>query len=214
MTRIAILLSGRHGRGSNMQAIAAACASGQISGEVAAVIGNSADSPALARASELGLPTQVVLSRGITSRLGEEFYSDSLRLALDNAQADLVCLAGYMRKVPDTVVSEYAGRLMNIHAALLPAFGGQGMYGRHIHEAVLAYGAKVSGCTVHFVDEHYDTGPIILQSAVPVEEDDTPETLAARVLAAEHAAYPHAVALFASGRLLLDGRRVRIRSGR
>ena len=214
MTRIAILLSGRHGRGSNMQAIAAACASGQISGEVAAVIGNSADSPALARASELGLPTQVVLSRGITSRLGEEFYSDSLRLALDNAQADLVCLAGYMRKVPDTVVSEYAGRLMNIHAALLPAFGGQGMYGRHIHEAVLAYGAKVSGCTVHFVDEHYDTGPIILQSAVPVEEDDTPETLAARVLTAEHAAYPHAVALFASGRLLLDGRRVRIRSGR
>jgi len=213
MTRIAILVSGRQGRGSNMQAIAAACASGQINGQVAVVIG-SADSPALALAQELGLPTQVVLSRGITSRIGEEFYSDALRLALDNAQTDLVCLAGYMRKVPETVVAEYAGRLMNIHAALLPAFGGQGMYGIHIHEAVLAYGAKVSGCTVHFVDEHYDTGPIILQSAVPVEEDDTPETLAARVLVAEHETYPRAVALFAAGRLSLEGQRVRIKPPR
>ncbi len=210
MIRIAILLSGRQGRGSNMQAIAAACASGQINGTVAAVIGNAAESPALALARELGLPTQTIPSRGITSRLGEEFYADALRLALDIAQADLVCLAGYMRKVPDPVVAEYSGRLMNIHAALLPAFGGQGMYGLHIHEAVLAYGAKVSGCTVHFVDEQYDTGPIILQSVVPVEEDDTPETLAARVLVAEHAAYPRAVAIFAAGRLSLEGRRVRI----
>jgi len=210
MTRIAILVSGRHGRGSNMQAIAAACASGQISGQVAVVIGNAADSPALARAREIGLPTQAIPYRGITSRIGEEFYSDALRLALDNAQTDLVCLAGYMRIVPDTVVAEYPGRMMNIHAALLPAFGGQGMYGHHIHEAVLAYGAKVSGCTVHFVDEHYDTGPIILQSAVPVEENDTPETLAARVLATEHETYPRAVALFAAGRLSLEGRRVRV----
>ncbi len=210
MTRIAILVSGRHGRGSNMQAIAAACASGQISGQVAVVIGNAADSPALARAREIGLPTQAIPYRGITSRIGEGFYSDALRLALDNAQTDLVCLAGYMRIVPDTVVAEYPGRMMNIHAALLPAFGGQGMYGHHIHEAVLAYGAKVSGCTVHFVDEHYDTGPIILQSAVPVEENDTPETLAARVLATEHETYPRAVALFAAGRLSLEGRRVRV----
>jgi phosphoribosylglycinamide formyltransferase-1 len=211
MIRIAILLSGRHGRGSNMQAIADACASGQIHGTIAVVIGNYADSPALARARELGLPTQVIPSQGMTSRLGEKLYSDSLRLALGDARTDLVCLAGYMRKVPDTVVAEYQGRLMNIHAALLPAFGGQGMYGHHIHEAVLAYGAKVSGCTVHFVDEQYDTGPIIGQSVVPVEENDTPETLAARVLTAEHTAYPRAVALFAEGRLSLDGQRVRIR---
>ena len=207
MTRIAILLSGRHGRGSNMQAIAAACASGQISGQVAAVIGTT-ESPALARARELELT-----ACDVSPRQPEPAYAEALQSALANARPDLVCLAGYMRKVPDTVVAEYAGRLMNIHAALLPAFGGQGMYGRHIHEAVLAYGAKVSGCTVHFVDEHYDTGPIILQSAVPVEDDDTPETLAARVLAAEHAAYPHAISLFAAGRLSLDGRRVRIRSG-
>ena len=99
---------------------------------------------------------------------------------------------------------------MNIHAALLPAFGGQGMYGGRIHEAVLEYGAKVSGCTVHFVDEGYDTGPIICQSAVPVEEGDTPETLAARVLIAEHETYPRAVALFAAGRLSVEERRVRI----
>ncbi len=209
--RIAILLSGRHGRGSNMQAIAAACASGQIAGEVALVAGNFSDSPALARAQELGLPTKTVVSRGITSRLGEEFYADSLRLALDDARANLVCLAGYMRKVPDPVVDEYAGRLMNIHAALLPAFGGQGMYGLRIHEAVLEYGAKVSGCTVHFVDEGYDTGPIICQTAVPVEENDTPQTLAARVLIAEHETYPRAVALFAAGRLSVEARRVRIK---
>ena len=99
---------------------------------------------------------------------------------------------------------------MNTHPALLPAFGGQGMYGAHVHQAALDYGVKVSGCTVHFVDETYDTGPIILQSVVPVQDDDTAETLAARVLAAEHEAYPRAVALFADGRLRLEGRLVRV----
>ena len=205
--RIAVLLSGRHGRGSNMQAIAYACASGQIAGTVALVIGNS-DSPALACAASMGLAAKV-----IASKQDEEKYAQALSAALSDAQIDLICLAGYMRKVPDTVVAAYRGRLMNIHAALLPAFGGQGMYGIHIHEAVLNYGAKVSGCTVHFVDEHYDTGPIICQLTVPVEEDDTPETLAGRVLIAEHETYPRAVALFAAGRLSLDGRRVRIRGG-
>lgn len=190
-----------------MQAIADACASGQIAGQVALVIGNFSDSPALARASEMGLPTLIFSSQG------EEAYAQALLAALADAQIELVCLAGYMRKVPDTIVDQYAGRLMNIHAALLPSFGGKGMYGHHIHEAVLAYGAKVSGCTVHFVDEQYDTGPIICQSAVPVEENDTPETLAARVLTAEHETYPRAVALFADGRLSVEERRVRIRSG-
>ncbi len=203
--RIAILLSGRHGRGSNMQAIAAACASGQIAGQVALVVGNFSESPALARASEMDLPALT-----IASKQAEEIYAQALLAALTDARIDLVCLAGYMRKVPDAVVSAYRGRLMNIHAALLPAFGGQGMYGSRIHEAVLEYGAKVSGCTVHFVDEGYDTGPIICQSAVPVEEGDTPDTLAARVLIAEHETYPHAAALFAAGRLSVEGRRVRI----
>ncbi len=205
--RIAILLSGRHGRGSNMQAIAEACASGRIAGEVALVVGNFADSPALARASEMGLQTLT-----LSSKQAEDAYAQALLTALADARTDLVCLAGYMRKVPDAVVSAYRNRLMNIHAALLPAFGGQGMYGPRIHEAVLEYGAKVSGCTVHFVDEQYDNGPVICQSAVPVEEGDTPETLAARVLIAEHETYPRAVALFAAGRLSVEGRRVRIKN--
>ncbi len=188
-----------------MYAIAQACAEGRIDGAVAVVIGNQTDSPALARAQEMALETCA-----ISSRQPEAIYAESLLAALRDAQVDLICLAGYMRKVPDAVVSAYAGRIMNIHAALLPAFGGKGMYGLHAHQAVLDYGAKISGCTVHFVDESYDTGPIILQSPVPVEEDDTAETLAARVLAAEHQAYPHAVALFAQRRLVVEGRRVRI----
>ena len=203
--RIAILMSGRQGRGSNMQAIARACAEGRIDGVVAIVLGNQADSPALAKAAEMGLT-----ALAISSQCGEDAYADTLQHALREARTDLICLAGYMRKVPDAVVSAYAGRVMNIHAALLPAFGGKGMYGLHAHQAVLDYGAKISGCTVHFVDESYDTGPIILQTAVPVEENDTAETLAARILAAEHEAYPRAVSLFAQGRLKLEGRRVRI----
>ena len=191
-----------------MQAIAQACANGRVDGEVVAVIGNYSDSPALARAHELGMR-----SCAVDSRQGEDAYADALLGLLHHCEADLICLAGYMRKAPDAIVSAYRGRMMNIHAALLPAFGGQGMYGHHIHQAVLDYGAKVSGCTVHFVDAGYDTGPIILQTPVPVEEDDTAETLAARVLAAEHQTYPQAVALFAQGRLTLDGRRVRVGPG-
>lgn len=205
MIRIAILLSGRGGRGSNMQAIAQACADGRVAGRVVAVIGNFPDSPALARAAAMGLPAHALRSGG-----DEAAYTDALLSLLSGLRPDLICLAGYMRKLPDAVVTAYVGRILNIHAALLPAFGGKGMYGHHIHQAVLDYGAKVSGCTVHFVDAGYDTGPIVLQSCVPVEEADTAETLAARVLMAEHDAYPRAVALFAAGRLTLDGRRVRV----
>jgi len=203
--RIAVLLSGRSGRGSNMQAIAEACADGRIDGRVVLVLGNAAESPALARARELGLRAE-----SLSTRQDGATYADALRALLHDARIDLICLAGYMRKVPDPVVSAYAGRILNIHAALLPAFGGKGMYGHHAHQAVLDYGVKVSGCTVHFVDGDYDTGPIVLQTPVVVQEDDTVETLAARVLAAEHQAYPRAVALFAAGRLRLEGRRVRV----
>lgn len=203
--RIAVLLSGRSGRGSNMQAIAEACADGRIDGRVVLVLGNAAESPALARARELGLRAE-----SLSTRQDGAAYADALRALLHDAHIDLICLAGYMRKVPDPVVSAYAGRILNIHAALLPAFGGKGMYGHHAHQAVLDYGVKVSGCTVHFVDGDYDTGPIVLQTPVVVQEDDTVETLAARVLAAEHQAYPRAVALFAAGRLRLEGRRVRV----
>ncbi len=194
-----------------MQAIADACADGRIPGRVVLVAGNQAASPALARAQAQGLPTAVVPSPPAgASADAEAAYGDALRRALADARPDLICLAGYIRKVPSSVVSAYAGRIMNIHNALLPSFGGRGMYGLRAHQAVLDYGAKVSGCTVHFVDENYDSGPIILQSAVPVLEDDTAETLAARVLVAEHETFPRAVALFAADRLRLEGRRVRI----
>jgi folate-dependent phosphoribosylglycinamide formyltransferase PurN len=124
------------------------------------------------------------------------------------ARADLVCLAGFLQliHVPD----DFLGRVMNIHPALIPAFCGKGYYGHHVHEAVLTYGAKVSGCTVHFADNEYDHGPIILQRTVQVLADDTPETLAARVFAQECEAYPEAIRLFAEGKLKIEGRRVRV----
>lgn len=203
--RIAILVSG-HGRGSNMAAIIDACQRGEIDGQVVLVIGTRSEAPALQRAAEKGVPTRVISPRN----LSEEEYAQRLLQALGEAQTDLVCLAGYMRLLPVPVVQAYAGRVMNIHPALLPLFGGKGMYGEHVHRAVLESGMKVSGCTVHFVDEHYDTGPIIVQRCVSVEEDDTWETLAARVLVQEHQAYVQAVKLFAEGRLRIEGRRVRI----
>lgn len=203
--RIAILVSG-HGRGSNMAAIIDACQRGEIDGQVVQVIGTRSEAPALQRAAEKGVPTRVISPRN----LSEEEYAQRLLQALGEAQTDLVCLAGYTRLLPVPVVQAYAGKVMNIHPALLPLFGGKGMYGEHVHRAVLESGMKVSGCTVHFVDEHYDTGPIIVQRCVPVEEDDTWETLAARVLVQEHQAYVQAVKLFAEGRLRIEGRRVRI----
>ena len=203
--RIAILVSGQ-GRGSNMAAIIDACQRGEIDGQVVLVIGTRREAPALQRATEKGVPTCVISPRNLT----EEEYAHRLLHALSEAKADLVCLAGYMRLLPTPVVQAYAGRVMNIHPALLPLFGGKGMYGEHVHRAVLESGVKVSGCTVHFVDEHYDTGPIIVQRCVPVEEEDTWETLAARVLAQEHQAYVQAVQLFAQGRLRIEGKRVRI----
>ncbi len=205
--RIAVLVSG-HGRGSNLAAIMEGCGSGVISGDVVLVVGTRADAPALIRARDAGICTVVVSPRKYE---GDEMgYSAALLRALDKAKPGLICLAGYMRMLPIAVLSAYRARVMNIHAALLPSFGGQGMYGENVHRAVLENGVKVSGCTVHFVDEHYDTGPIIVQMAVPVLDDDTPATLGARVLAAEHNSYVRAVKLFAEGALRLssDGRRV------
>ncbi len=203
--RIAVLVSG-HSRGSNMQAIIDACQRGEIDGQVVLVIGTRSEAPALQRAQESGVRTRVISPRN----LSEEEYAQKLLHALEEAKVDLVCLAGYMRLLPAAVVQWYAGRVMNIHPALLPLFGGKGMYGERVHQAVLEAGMKVSGCTVHFVDEQYDTGPIIVQRCVPVEEEDTWETLAARVLVQEHQAYVQAVKLFAEGRLRIEGRRVRI----
>ncbi|MCS6777952.1 MAG: phosphoribosylglycinamide formyltransferase [Chloroherpetonaceae bacterium] len=204
---IAVLVSGT-GRGSNLGALIDACAHGEIHGKIVLVIGTRRDAPALERADAAGVPVAVVSPRQYAD--DEEGYANALLRLLDRSQVDLICLAGYLRKLPAKVVTAYAGRILNIHPSLLPLFGGQGMYGLHVHQAVLESGMKVSGCTVHFVDEHYDTGPIVIQTPVPVLDNDTPETLAARILPEEHRAYVRAVQLFAAGRLRIDGRRVRI----
>lgn len=204
---IAVLVSG-HGRGSNLQAILDACASGEIPGRVAVVIGTRADAPAMERARNAGVPTVTISPRRHTE--DESDYAAALLNTLRAHNVGLICLAGYMRMLPQPVVEAYRGRIINVHPALLPLFGGKGMYGEHVHRAVLESGMKVSGCTVHFVDEQYDTGPIILQATVPVCDDDTPETLAARVLPEEHKTYVRAIRLFAEGRLRIEGRRVRV----
>lgn len=187
------ILVGSHGRGSNMRALARACAEGAIEAEVGLVVSPSESSPALGAARELGLRTAVVdvASPEAGSRLAEAFL---------RAGCTLVCLAGYMRLLPKEVLDTFPGRVLNIHPALLPKFGGKGMYGMRVHEAVLRSGETESGCTVHLVNERYDEGPIVVQLRCPVLPGDTPETLAARVLELEHRAYPEAVRKILAGR--------------
>ncbi len=203
--RIAILVSGK-ARGSNMQAIIEACQQGVIpNSEVVAVIGTRDEAPALEKARTFGIPTSVVNPKEFPD---EETYGDALLWVLGKVQPDLICLAGYVRLLPKQVVEAYPNRILNIHPALLPQFGGKGMYGMRVHEAVIASGAKVSGCTVHLVDENYDTGPIVLQRTVEVLPDDTPETLAQRLLPIEHATYVEAIRLFAEGKVRMENGRV------
>ena len=204
---IAAMISGQ-GRGSNLGALLDACASGQIAGRFAVVIGTRADAPALERARAAGVAVSIISPRKYEE--DEEGYAAALFRVLQRYEVGLICLAGYMRRLPPAIVTTYAGRIMNVHPALLPHFGGRGMYGEHVQRAVLESGVKVSGATVHFVDEEYDTGPIIVQNTVPVLEEDTPATLAARILPEEHRAFVEAVRLFAAHRLRLEGRRVRI----
>jgi len=203
---VAVLVSS-HGRGSNLQAIIDACKDGRITGRVAVVIGTKGDAPAMDRARNNGIRAVEVRPKAFA---GDEEYAARVLEVLAERKVDLVCLAGYMRILPSEVVTAYRWRIMNIHPALIPLFCGHGMYGEHVHQAALDCGVKVSGCTVHFVDEEYDTGPIIVQKTVPVEEGDTAETLAARILVQEHKAYPEAIQLFAEGRLRVEGRRVHI----
>jgi phosphoribosylglycinamide formyltransferase, formyltetrahydrofolate-dependent len=198
---------GSHGRGSNLMAIRDAIDAGRLAARIVAVVGTRSDAPAIVRARDADLPTRIVSPR---DRDDAEYGAALLRV-LSKAGADALALAGYMRRLPPAVVTAFPYRILNTHPALLPAFGGKGMYGEHVHRAVLTHGVKISGCTVHFVDETYDTGPIIVQRCVPVEESDTPETLAARILPVEHAAYVEALQLLAEGRLSVEGRVVRVR---
>ncbi|RMD93621.1 MAG: phosphoribosylglycinamide formyltransferase [Calditrichaeota bacterium] len=200
--RIAVLASGR---GSNLAAIIEAAQSGKLDGEVVVVISNKADAGALNIARQYNIPT-LHLSREQFST-EEEFDTAFLR-AFEKYQVDIIALAGYMKKLSAKIVRAYKNKILNIHPALLPAFGGKGMYGLKVHQAVLDYGCKVTGVTVHIVDEEYDTGPPVLQECVPVYPEDTPESLAARVLKVEHRLYPQALQLFAEGRIEVQGRKV------
>ena len=195
-TRIAVFASGG---GSNFQAIADACTDASLPARIELCVSTRPDAGVLDRAARMDIPSHVLT--------GDESADDLIGL-LDEKQIDLVALAGYMRRIPADVVAAYRNRMLNIHPALLPAFGGKGLYGMRVHRAVIEYGVRWTGATVHFVDEEYDTGPIVLQDVVPVEPDDTPESLAARVLETEHRIYPRAVRLFAEGRLRVEGRRV------
>ena len=196
--RIAVLVSG-HGRGSNLRALMDGCSSGEINGTVSLVIGTRSDAPALEVARTGGAEAVVFSPKKYEG--DNEAYGNALLCRLQNAEIDLICLAGYMRVLPVQVVRAFPGRILNIHPSLLPKFGGRGMFGEHVHRAVIEAGETESGCTVHFVEDGYDTGPIALQSTVPVEPEDTPESLAARILPVEHATYVKAVGLFAQGTL-------------
>ena len=186
-TRLAVLASGR---GSNLQAIIEHfenLARERVA-KVVLVASNRPDSPALIRAATASID--------ISSFDAGDDGTELLDL-LRKFRVDLVVLAGYLKRIPPAVVAEYSGRIMNIHPALLPDFGGEGMYGARVHEAVIASGARESGVTVHMVDDDYDRGPIVAQWRVPVEKSDTPETLAARVLAVEHVVYPRVIEMVA-----------------
>ena len=183
--RIAIFV-GAKGRGSNMQAIIDATTTGTCPGQVVLVVGPKAESPAIAAASEQGI--QVLLANP-----KEDGYADSLVDGLRAAQVDLVCLAGFMSLLPEQVLRAFPRRVLNIHPALLPKYGGKGMYGDHVHRAVIAGKERESGITIHFVNERFDEGAHIAQFKCPVLPDDTPESLAARIHALEHAHYPAVV---------------------
>jgi phosphoribosylglycinamide formyltransferase 1 len=203
---LAVLLSGS---GTTLQNLLDRRAAGRLPADVVLVVSNRADAFGLTRARQAGIPTAVVDRKACASR--DEFSARIFALCRD-ARVDLVCLAGFLQLLP--IPDDFLLRVLNIHPALIPAFCGKGFYGHHVHEAVLASGSKVSGCTVHFADNAYDHGPIILQRAVPVLDDDTPDTLAARVFEQECEAYPQAIQWFAEGRLQVEGRRVRVVGGR
>ena len=198
--RLGILASGR---GSHLQSIMDAAAAGKIKAEVAAVISDNKDAFALERARQAGIPALHVNPKNFGSK---DEYERAIIKLLKEHNVQLVCLAGYMRIVGKVILDAFPNRVINIHPALLPSFPGL-----HGQQQAWEYGVKYSGCTVHFVDEGMDTGPIIIQAVVPVFDDDTADTLAARILEQEHIIYPEAIGLLAEGRLKINGRKVLVK---
>lgn len=202
--RIGVLASGT---GTNLQAIMDGCGRGEIPGRVVVVVSNNPKAHALERARLVGIPAVAMHHKAFPDR---PTFDAKLIEMLHSCEADLVCLAGFTRVLGPAFIRQFPNRIMNIHPALLPSFGGLGMFGDRVHQTVLDSGVRFSGCTIHFANEAPDGGPIILQAVVPVYDDDTVQTLAERILVEEHRLYPEAVKLFAEGRLQVVGRRVRI----
>ncbi|MBE3037105.1 MAG: phosphoribosylglycinamide formyltransferase [Candidatus Atribacteria bacterium] len=200
MVNIGVLVSGR---GTNLQAIIEAIEEGKIEGEIKVVISDHPDAYALKRAQQYHIDTRYINFKGFKNR---EDYDKEIIKTLKEKKIELVVLAGYMRILSPYFIRTYKNKIMNIHPALLPSFPGF-----HAQKQAIEYGAKVSGCTVHFVDEGIDSGPIILQKAVEVSDDDTEESLAEKILKEEHQIYPRAIQLFSEGRLMIKGRRVFIK---
>jgi phosphoribosylglycinamide formyltransferase 1 len=195
--RIGVLLSGR---GSNFEALATNVASGRVpNAEIAIALSNREDARGIEKARALGIDARVISSRG----LEREAYDKLVIAALQEKRVDLVCLAGYMRLLSPQFVAAFYNRILNIHPSLLPAFPGM-----EAQRQALEHGVKFSGCTVHFVDENLDAGPIVLQACVPVEDSDTPETLSERILREEHRIYAEAVRIVLEGKFRVEGRRV------
>jgi phosphoribosylglycinamide formyltransferase-1 len=195
--KIGVLLSGR---GSNFEALADSVAAGRIpDAQICIVVSNRENAPGLLRAAERRIPARVIPSKGVE----REAYDRLVVAALNEARVDLVCLAGFMRLLSPYFVAAFRGRILNIHPSLLPAFPGL-----ESQRQALEYGVKFSGCTVHFVNENLDAGPIVTQAIVPIKPDDTDETLAARILSEEHRIYTEAVRLVLSGKFRIEGRRV------
>ena len=200
--RIAALISGG---GTTLRNLLEKIRAGRLDVEVALVVSSSAAAGGLRFAADAGIPTAIIDPKSLA---GQEEFSQAVFDRCRTVGVDLVVMGGFLKRV--AIPNDFANRVTNIHPALIPAFCGQGFYGHRVHEAVLECGAKLSGCTVHFADNQYDHGPIILQRAVPVLDDDTPDSLAARVFEAECEAYPEALRLIAAGRVKVEGRRVRI----
>lgn len=200
--RVAVLLSGT---GRTLENLLRASSAGEIDLDFGKVVSSRASVRGNEIARSAGVPLAIVPRRRFEST---ESFSRAVYAEIDPLEVDLILMAGFLCKLD--VPARYAGRILNIHPSLLPLFGGQGLYGERVHQAVIDSGMKVSGCTVHFVDAEYDAGPIVLQACVPVLEGDTAQSLGARVFEQECALYPQAVRLFAQGRLCLEGRRVQI----
>ncbi len=193
------------GNGSNCQALVRAMEEGKLDAVIGLIVSNNTDAGVLAYARQKAIPCLHIASEQFESK---DLFYEHLLAALKQHRIEMIVLAGYMKKIGKQLLQAYPNKILNIHPALLPAFGGKGMFGRHVHEAVIEYGAKITGVTVHLVDSEYDHGPIVMQQVTEVRDDDTPETLARRVLELEHQTYYRAIQLFAGKKIEIIARKV------